>query len=62
MGTYSYRNDLSISMAFLTSTKSFPALTALPDRFSPKIFVINTIPDSRRIPYTDPPIRARQRT
>ena len=49
-GTYSYRSDVSISIAFLTNTRSFPTLTVRPERFSPNMFVIKMIPAKNSIP------------
>ena len=48
--THSYRNDRSISMLFPTSAKSFSMFTALPERFSPKMFVIRTSAAANIIP------------
>ena len=49
-GAHSYRNDRSISIAFSTKARSFPELTARPNRLSPNMFVIKTIPPMNSTP------------
>ena len=52
--TYSMRSDCSISIALLTNCRSFSMLTRRPARFSPSMFIIKTIPDMNKYPYSQP--------